>query len=174
MKESVNKRLIKTFLISGFSTIIGYIISFLITPYITENLGMEAYGFVTIANTAVLYAGIITIALTSFVVRYISIAYHENNIDEARQYYASSVIACILLSGFLFIIALLLITQLEHFLNIPDTLVSSVKLLFVVVFLNFVVTTVTTPYNAVFYIKNRLDFSGIIRFRSSSGAGSCL
>ena len=42
--------------IGGMSVIISYAINFLVTPYITENLGVEAYSFVSIANTAVNYA----------------------------------------------------------------------------------------------------------------------
>ena len=44
---------------------------FLLTPYITDTIGIEAYGFVSMAKTAVSYAQIFTIALTTFVVRYI-------------------------------------------------------------------------------------------------------
>ena len=78
-----NKRLLYTMIISGMSVIISYAINFLVTPYITENLGVEAYSFVSIANTAVNYASIITIALTAFIVRYISVSYHSNKMKEA-------------------------------------------------------------------------------------------
>lgn len=163
MSESVNRRIITTVIVSGLGTLIGYAISFFITPFITENLGIDAYSFVTMANTAVMYAGIVTIALTSFVVRYISIAYHKGETDEARSYYASSLIAAIVISAVLFGIAGILITQLEHLLVIPEVLVNSVKLLFLLVFLNFVVTTVTTPYTATYYIRNRLDINAVVR-----------
>ena len=74
-----NKRLIQTMLSSGLAVLIGYAINFTVTPYITENLGVDVYGFVSLANTFTSYAGIITLALTAFVVRYISVAYHEND-----------------------------------------------------------------------------------------------
>ncbi len=163
MQSSNNKRFIKTIIISGFGAVIGYAISFFITPYITENLGIEAYSFVNIANSAVGYAGIITIALTSFVVRYISISFHEEKIDEARSYYSSSIAACLVLSLIVFGIATVVIWQLEKLLNIPVDLIPSVKLLFIIVFINFVVTTVTTTYGTAAYIKNRLDITGIIK-----------
>lgn len=37
------------------------------------------------------------------------------------------------------------------------------KLLFLIVFLNFVLTTATTPFTTAAYIKNRLDITGIIK-----------
>ena len=53
-----------------------------LTSFLTENVGVDAYGYVSIAKTFVSYAGIITIALTAFIVRYITISYNEGNIKE--------------------------------------------------------------------------------------------
>ena len=163
MGKNSNKRLIETIVISGLGVAIGYIINFLVTPYITEHLGVEAYGFVSIANSVVSYAGILTIALTSFIVRFISVSYHENKISEAKSYFSSSVYACVLLSVVILAVSFLMIWKLEYLLNIPDQLVVSVKILFLVVFLNFVVNTCSTPYNTAAYIKNRLDLVGILK-----------
>ena len=69
---SDNKRLVKTLLISGLSAILSYLINYFLTAYITEHVGIEAYGFVSMAKTSVNYAHIITIALTNFTVRYIT------------------------------------------------------------------------------------------------------
>mgnify|MGYP003523479424 CR=1 FL=1 len=63
-----NKRLVKTIIISGLSAVISYLINFFLTSYISENVGIDAYGFVAIAKTAVSYAQIITVALTTFIV----------------------------------------------------------------------------------------------------------
>lgn len=162
MKNS-NFRLANTIVISGVSVVISYLINFLLTPYITDSLGIEAYGFVSIAKTAVSYAGIITISLTSFIVRFISVSYHENKLVNARQYYSSTIFASLVLSGTIFIISLIAIWKLEYILDIPSELIESVKILFIIIFLNFVITTVTTPFSASSYIKNRLDISGIFK-----------
>ena len=94
-----NSRLIKTICISGSSAVISYLINFFLTSFISENVGIEAYSFVSIAKTAVSYAQIITVALTTFIVRYISINYHQKQMEKARAYYSSSIVACVLLSG---------------------------------------------------------------------------
>lgn len=161
-----NKRLIKTITISGLSAVISYLINFFLTSYISENVGIDAYGFVAIAKTAVSYAQIITVALTTFIVRYISINYHKGEIKEACSYYSSSVVACITLSGAIYLIALAIIFKLEYVLNIPAELVHNVKVLFMLVFLNFVITTLITPLNSGCFIKNRLDLSGILKIVS--------
>ena len=84
-----NSRLIKTICISGSSAVISYLINFFLTSFISENVGIEAYSFVSIAKTAVSYAQIITVALTTFIVRYISINYHQKQMEKARAYYSS-------------------------------------------------------------------------------------
>ena len=73
-----------TLVISALAVFIGYVINFLLTPYVTDRLGIEIYGFVSIAKNIVGYAGIVTIALTAFVVRFISVSYHKGNYEEAK------------------------------------------------------------------------------------------
>ena len=55
---------------------------------------------------------------------------------------------------------------MERLLVIPERLVNSVKILFVVMFAGFCFTTITTPFQSAAYIKNRLDLSGIARISS--------
>ena len=107
-----NKRLFQTIFISGIATVFSYLINFMLTPYISNHVGIEAYGFVSIAKTAVSYAQIITVALTTFIVRYITLNYHKNKIEEANSYYSSSILACFQLSGALLIFALLCIDSI--------------------------------------------------------------
>lgn len=161
-----NKRLIKTITISGLSAVISYLINFFLTSYISENVGIDAYGFVAIAKTAVSYAQILTVALTTFIVRYISINYHKGEIEEARSYYSSSVVACLTLSGGIYLVTLVVVAKLEYIIKIPSNLIGPVKGLFLLVFLNFVITTLITPLNSGCFIKNRLDLSGILKIVS--------
>ena len=58
---------------------INMIINFTIVPYISNQIGLEAYGFVNLANTMITYIDIISIALNAFACRYIAIEYHRGN-----------------------------------------------------------------------------------------------
>ena len=40
-----NKRLFQTIFISGIATVFSYLINFLLTPYISNHVGIEAYGY---------------------------------------------------------------------------------------------------------------------------------
>ena len=48
-------------------------------------------------------------------------------------------------------------------MNISPELIVSVKLLFLLVFVNFFFTTIQTVFNSTSYIKNRLDITGLVR-----------
>jgi O-antigen/teichoic acid export membrane protein len=159
-------RIIKTIAISGIATIISYLINFFLTPYITDTVGIEAYGFVSIAKTATSYAQIFTIALTTFVVRYITLSYHQGKTEKANAYYSSSLVAALVIAGVIYFIAAIAVFNLEHLLVIPNALIISVKALFLLIFLNFVLTVLITPLQAGAYIKNHLDYTGILRIIS--------
>jgi hypothetical protein len=58
------------------------------------------------------------------------------------------------------------IYKLEWFLNIPAELTVEVKLLFGIVFFNFVIQTMVTPFQSYAYIRDRLDLSGIVQMLS--------
>lgn len=156
-RMSDNKRIISTILISGIAAIITYLINYFLTSYIIENVGVDAYGFVSIAKTAVSYAQIITIALTNFTVRFISVSYHKKMMREANEFYSSALAADIIVSLIIFSVACALIMNVEKLLNISLELTNDVKILFVIVFINFVINTIQVPFSAAAVIKNRLD-----------------
>ena len=129
------KRLLMTILTSGIATILSFLISFILTPYITNKLGVEAYGFVTLAKNFTQYATIITIALNSYAARYITVSYHNNDMEKAQEYISSVYYGDVAISAVIMIVAGGFILFLDRILNISLELVISVKLLFLFVFL---------------------------------------
>lgn len=63
------------------------------TPFIVEKIGVEANGFVSLANNFVEYAQLITIAVNSMAGRFITIKLHQKNTDDANKYFSSVFIA---------------------------------------------------------------------------------
>lgn len=161
-----NKSLVTTIIISGFSVIISYLINFFLTPFITDTVGTEAYGFITLAKTAVSYVSIITIAFTAFMVRYITLEYHKKNFDNSRAYFSSAIVAVMIITGAVVVISGIAISFLNKLINIPSDLVSTVKVLFALVFLNFCVSTISIPFSSACYIKNKLTLLNSIKILS--------
>ena len=138
---------------------INYLIGFLITPYVTNNIGIEAYGFVGLANTFTTYVDILSVGLNSFAGRFISVAYFRKDYETARKYYTATVVGNLLLSALVCIPSVAGIVFLEKFIKIPDGLVFDVKLLFFFIMLNYFLTTIRTADNTATFISNRLDIS---------------
>ncbi len=157
------KRLIITLMSTGMATVMSFVVSFFLTPFITNMLGTEAYGFVTLSKSFVSYAVIVSTALDSYATRYIAVEYHNRDFKKANNYVSSAfygdviIASCILGAGVLFVLFM------ERFLNISPELIISVKLLFLLVLVNFFFTTIKIVFNSSFYIKNRLDVIGFFR-----------
>lgn len=155
----------KRFIISMTAQVVVFAVNILIniflTPYIVENVGKEAYGFLGLALNFVNYAQLITIALNSMASRYISISVHQNDLHNANKYFTSVFYANICFSIILSIIFCFIIINLEVIVNIPSKIIFDVKLLFLFISLNFIISIITSVYGVAVFAKNRLDLSSI-------------
>lgn len=163
MDMGEKKRVFGTILITGMTFLLNYGINLFLTSYIIQNVGTEAYGFVSLAKQFAQYASIITMALNTFAVRYIVMAYHNKEYEIANTFFSSVFYGDVVLAGIV-VTGLAVVTAfLDQFLRIPKEIVWDVKELFFWVFINLGVTTVFTAYSTAAYIKNKLDVVGIFR-----------
>ena len=88
-RVSTNKQ--SMFNIIGAVTVVGIntLINFFLSPYIAKCLGIEANGYIALANNFVSYFSLITVALNSMAGRFILIELKNNNLSEANGYYTS-------------------------------------------------------------------------------------
>ena len=141
------------------ATALNYGISFLMTPFITESIGIDAYGFVGLANNFVSYIDIIAIAINSFAARYIAIAYHNDDIEKTNSFFNSVIFANVILVLLVNIPGSFIIYKLEHLLTIPSELTVDVKILFFLVVVNYSINILGTCFSSIAFIKNRLDIT---------------
>ena len=83
-----NKRVIINIFFSVVVFGVNMFISFFITPYITSNLGSDAYGFVKLANDFTNYASLFSLALNSMASRFIMLKREQHDLENARKYYS--------------------------------------------------------------------------------------
>jgi O-antigen/teichoic acid export membrane protein len=162
-----NKALIINMAASFVTFAVGLGIAFFFTPYLTDTVGEEAYGFVSLGNNIINYITIITIALNSVAGRFITIQYHQGKKKEASEYFSSVLIANIALIPVVLLVAVPAILNLEKLLNISPELVTSVKYLFFFILCNFIITLISTVYNVATFITNRLYLSSIANIVTS-------
>lgn len=144
-----------------FSFVVNLGITFFLTPYIVENLGTAAYGFVGLAQSFVSYIHLITIALNSMAGRFIAISFHQGDLDKAKKYFSSVFYSNVILLTLISICACAVIYYLEHIIVIPTPLLSDVKMLFLFVFANFFISVLFNIYNVSTFICNRLELASI-------------
>ena len=101
----------------GLAFVVNYGINLVLTPYITENLGTEAYGFVSLAKQFAQYATIITTALDSFAARYIAIAWHKGDKKEANRFFSSAFFGDIVLASGIMAAAIFCMALRDHSQN---------------------------------------------------------
>lgn len=137
--------------------ITNIIIGFWISPYVIAHIGIEANGFITLANNFITYASLAVTALNSMASRFIAIEYINKDYKRANLYYNSVfwgnlIIVAIFLPGFI-----LLIRYLELVVNVPNNILIDVKILFSFIFLNFFMHTGAPNWECSTFITNRLD-----------------
>lgn len=154
-----NFALILNIIWSVIAVLVNYLITFFTTSYITSTAGAEAYGFVTLANTFTSYIDIITIALNAFAGRYISIAYHKGDYEEANKYFNSTIIADAILSLVIMLLGCMMILKLDILLNVSNNLTLDVKILFFLVLIRYLVSLIGTAFNVSTFITNRISLS---------------
>lgn len=136
-------------------------INFLLTPFIVDSLGVEAYGFVGLSNNIIGYLQLATVALNSMAGRFITVEYHKGNMEKANKYFSSVFYSNVVISAILALISVGLLYHLEHVIEIPSHLVTDVKWLFALLCINSLLTLVFNVYIVSPFIKNRLEITSI-------------
>lgn len=137
------------------------LISFFLTPYLVDKIGKEAYSFYPLANNFVNYMGVITIALNSMASRFITISLTKGDVKQANKYIVSILYGNIIMSLVMLIPMTIVVVFLQHILDIPVGLVSSVKVLFALVFISMIVNMVTNVLGVAVFSQNRLELQSI-------------
>ena len=137
------------------SFFVSLCISFFLTPYVIEAVGMETYGLVGLANSFVGYLTVVTAALNSMASRFIVIELHREHEEKARTYFSSVLIANTVLAVLITIPALWLILNIGV-LNVSDSLLTDARITFALILFNFIVSLLSALYGIVLYARNIL------------------
>lgn len=142
-------------------------ISFFLTPYIVAHLGIEANGFLGLANNFVSYASLLTIALNSMAGRFITLKICDNDMEEANKYFNSVLLANIVLSIIVFFVSAICIFRIEYMISIPQNLLLDVKLTLIISFSNFIISIMTSVFSISFFATNKLYISSMRGIQSN-------
>lgn len=130
-----------------FTMLVSLIINFFLSSYIVAELGEEANGFTQLANNFVTYASLLTLAFNSMAARFISVSYHEKELDKMKEYYSSVIVCNTAMILILAPLAVATIYNLEKLIVIENANVGHVKILFGCVFVNFFANLAVSVYS---------------------------
>ena len=153
---SRNRHLSINLISSIFAFLINGVISFVLTPYITNNIGPEAYGFIALGLNFITYASLITIALNSMAGRFITIEIHKENWTNANKYFNSVIRANFVIAFILAIPSVLFVVYIDNLLNIPLDLIYDVRVLFIILFANFLLGVILSTFSVATFATNKL------------------
>lgn len=141
--------------------VLNFCINFFVTPYITNQFGSEAYGFVKLATDFTNYAALFSVALNSMASRFLMLERSRGNFVAVSQYFSSITLANVILSAILMLPSIICVVFLEKFLAIPAVLVAEVKLTFAVTFAAFIANLYFSTYSNCFYLTNKLSIGSV-------------
>ena len=157
------KRMMQAVFTSGFAFVISCLINLILTPYVTEVVGIVAYGFVSLSKNFYSYAMILSEALNSFSSRYVVLSHHEGDDDTANIYFASTFYGNVFISIIVSVVGLLLVCFCDKFLKIPLELLDDVRWLFVMTIGAYVVTILGSVFMSSSLIVQKLNVVGIFK-----------
>ncbi|MGR5333193.1 oligosaccharide flippase family protein [Photobacterium damselae] len=149
-------------LVSCSSFLSSIVISLLLVPYLVNHIGIAAYGFIPLAMFLTEYITLITQAITSSINRFFTLSYSRGNLVEAKKIFNTSLVIISFVSLLIFLIFIYPIYHPESFFNIGSDILYDVKWLFVLVFINFLISLITSVFNVALYAKNRVDYIQIL------------
>ena len=153
---------------------VSLFISFFLSPYIVETIGVEANGFVGLANNFVSYASIITIALNSLAGRFITISLTRGDEESANRYFTSVFFANLAIALVLGLVGGIIILFLDRLINVPAALLGDVRWLFVFVFLNCILSVVGSVFTVATFARNKLYLSSLREIEANLARALCI
>ena len=162
-----NKKLLFNIMSALSAFVINILINFFLSPYIVKHVGIEAFGFVSLATNFIVYIEILSTALNSMSSRFIAISVHKNEMLEASIYFSTIFISNLIFIILVLIISLPLIYNIDKFLQVPLEILSDVQLLFITLLLNFGFNLFSIVFSSVYIVKNNIYISSWLQIKSS-------
>lgn len=147
--------------------IVTFLATFFITKIVVMNSGNELYGFYSMSNDFVNYALIVSIALNSMAGRFVTVSYYQQDSDEVNKYFNSVFYANIILAIIMAVPLFLISFNLEKIISLPKDSARQIKALFVVMFVNYLLTIISSVFTVSTFIKNRVDLDSFRQLESN-------
>ncbi len=162
MSEATSKKIIRNTIFTSAGRLWGYLLSFLLTPYIIHKIGIERFGIWAIANSAIHFFLFLDLGIGSSFVKYIA-GYNTNkNYKKINEVINTGLVFSLFFCFCIFLIAMLLKGFVMTLLKFPSELYGDVLFAFSGVLVVFIINYLFTVFKSTLYGLQRMDIVNII------------
>jgi O-antigen/teichoic acid export membrane protein len=136
---------------------VGMTIPFFLTPFVVRSLGATAYGIWILAVSTVSYLGILDLGLRSAIIRFVSKAEAQGNLQEAQSSISAALWFRILISSCVVVLSVALAFLFPHLFKIPAGMERAAQITVLLCALGVAITLVSGVFGAVLAAINRFD-----------------
>jgi membrane protein EpsK len=133
------------------------------TPFYIHHLGVGGFGVVQIALLLPVYINLSTLIISGAVSRFLTIALHEQNHNNANQIFNTSLFGIALILTFAMPIIIYFAININMYINIPLQYTQDSIYLFLGIFFSSTLTIFSTLFLIPAYANNRLDIQNYIK-----------
>ncbi|RAS80490.1 hypothetical protein A4U60_14675 [Priestia endophytica] len=126
------------------------------TPYIISNVGTEAYGFIPLTQNFISILSVLTVALSSVIARFFTIAIQQKDFSNAQRYFNTYLFSSLIFSGVLFLVFIILSISIDSLFNIPMSLISDVRISILISGFLLIMTYIGAVFDAAPFSVNKL------------------
>jgi O-antigen/teichoic acid export membrane protein len=169
------KRLAFNVVMNWIAMAVGMVVPFFLTPYVVRTLGATAYGVWILAVSAVSYLNLLDLGMRSAIIRFVSKAETQGNIDEAKSAIRSALWFRLLIASGVGVLSVGLAFAFPHLFKVPPELQHAGRVTVLLCALGVAVTLVSGVYGAVLASIQRFDvLSTVTMLQTLARAGGVL
>lgn len=132
-------------------------------PFLVSNLGLAAYGMLSLANSLVLYLAIVTDSLNGSVFRHLGIELNRGDLASANRTFNSALILAMLASCLLFVPIAATCYLLPLMFQVPPDLVAATRFVLGAVGVTALTALVGGIFGVSSLVRHRFDLRNIVR-----------
>ncbi len=136
---------------------VSMVVPFFLTPFVVRSLGAVAYGVWILAVSTVAYLGLLDLGLRSAIIRFVSKADVQGNIEEAQSAIGTALWFRLLISGVVAVLSVVLALIFPHLFKVPSEMQRAGQITVLLCALGVAITLSSGVFGAVLSAINRFD-----------------
>ncbi len=152
----------KNIVSNGLLFLINTVISFWLTPYLKNRIGIEIYGLIPLITSATNYLGIITQSINNSVARFLTIEIEKNDIEKADRVFNTAFFCTLALVFLALPFGIILIHLAPIIFDIPVGQEVNTQILLAGTIISFLIISINSNFTVAAFSRNRFDLGNIV------------